>query len=168
MSDFTTKEKYWYDKICETKQKLEEYNASGDISKSDLNFLSNYIKLMEYSLKFENLRPAEHMSVCKRVVRIYKTFTPNELKNFLVDFVLLDGLYVVTDVMFIDSRIYKEYTEYPLEIMRQSLGLPDDLQCGTLKSINIDNREFGVGLMKTPMVENHIYNASNWDYLIWE
>lgn len=168
MSEFTPKEKYWYDKIVATKASMEEYSKDVNTSKSDINFMNSYIRLMELSLKYENLRPSEHMTICKRLVRVYKTLTPYELKKHLTEFVLLDGLYIVTDVMFIDYHIYKEYIEYPVESMRLSLGLPDDLQCGTLKPVRIDNIEYGVGLMKTPLVCEYVLTPSNWDYPIWE
>ena len=102
MNGFTKKEQHWLQNIEKSKELLDYYNSMAKPPKSEIRFVSNYIKLIELSIKYENLRPCDVCVPCKRLIRVYKTVTPDELKNYAVESVILDGLYVVTDLVFLD------------------------------------------------------------------
>jgi len=162
---FTDKEKVWFDNLNEAKDKLEKYRGLSEY-KSDIKFIESYVKFISLALTYDNLKSLiDTNKPLKRLIRVYKTIKPYELEETHLENVLLDGLFVVTDVMFIDYSIYNEYANNPVSSVLENLSVPDTLICDTLKSVFIDNIQYGVGLIDTPFNREYIQSSANWDYV---
>lgn len=164
IDSFTQSEIQWIKAIETGERQLEDLT-----DKKDIQITQKFIDFIEKILKYENLRIAEPGQVRKRLVRVYRSIPTKSLDRMNYEYVLLNGLYIVQDVLFIDPDISNKYLKNPNKF-KDKLGIPDNASRSLIKVIRDDRgRESGVTLFKDSyIVKNFVGEVwSAWDYPIF-
>lgn len=158
---FTPEELHWM-QIVEHDESL----LDGITDKRDLQISKKFIDFMKMTIKYGNLRTGENLERSKKVIRIHKNIPTKFLDKDKYEYIIFNGLYVVTDVVFIDPQIVNEFYKSPTKANAIELGIPEDVHLAP-KIFTASHKEVGVGLLKTDFSSTYIQFPSQWSYPIW-
>lgn len=164
INSFTQSEIQWIKAIESGEKQLEELS-----DRKDIRITERFIDFIEKILKYENLRVGEPGEVKKRLVRIHRSIPTKSLDRMNYEYVILNGLYIVQDVLFIDPDVSRKYMKNPNKY-RNELNIPDNASKSLIKMIRDDRgREVGVTLFRDSYIVKHFVGEvwSAWDYPIF-
>lgn len=165
INNFTENEIKWIKAIESGEKQLEELS-----DKKDKQVTQKFIEFLEKILKYENLRLGEVGSVHKRLIRVYKVIPYKSLDKMNFEYVMMNGLYIVQDVMFLDADMTKKYMKKPAKYTREDMGLPENISLSTVKLVrDSSGNERGVALFRDSYIVKHFIGEtwSSWDYPIF-
>lgn len=164
INSFTQSEIQWIKAIESGEKQLEELT-----DRKDIQITERFINFIEKILKYENLRLEKPGEIRKRLVRVHRNIPTKSLDRMNFEYVILNGLYIVQDVLFIEPEISRKYMKNPNKF-RSELHLPENASMSLIKMIRDDRgREMGVTLFKDSYIVKHFIGESwtGWDYPIF-
>lgn len=165
IDSFTESEMKWIKAIEKGEKQLEELSDRKDILVTE-----KFIQFIEKIIKYENLRLGDPGSVHKRLIRVYKSIPTKSLDKMNFEYVIMNGLYIVQDVMFLDPDMTRKYMRRPTKYTREDMNIPENISMSTVKLVrDNDGNERGVALFKDSyIVRNFIGETwSAWNYPIF-
>lgn len=169
-------EEYWMRVVAEDRkvldQMIEMTTLNPDLfDKRDLDLTKRFIQFMEMIFKYDNLTVGGHKNVCTRLVRIHRNIPSKELSYYGYEFVVFNGLYIVSEVMFLDADLCRKYfSNASRPDVTSSIDIPDSVRKGTIKYIVAgDGTEVGVALLKDSPISRYIDDScvTKWSYPIF-
>lgn len=169
-------EAYWMKVVADDrdilKQMIEMTELNPDLfDKRDLDLTKRFIQFMEMIFKYENLTLGSHKEIKKRLVRVHRNIPTKELDYFGYTFVVFNGLYIVSDVMFLSPDICKQYfSEANNTELIRSLDLPKEIIRSSIKyAIDSENNEMGVAILRTDPIFRYVNDEypTKWSYPIF-
>lgn len=164
INSFTQSEIQWIKAIESGEKQLEELT-----DRKDIQITERFINFIEKILKYENLRIEKPGEIRKRLVRIHRNIPTKSLDRMNYEYVILNGLYIVQDVLFIEPEICRKYMKNPNKY-RDELHIPENASLSLIKMIRDDRgREVGVTLFRDSYIVKHFIGEawSGWDYPIF-
>ncbi len=164
INNFTQSEIQWIKAIESGEKQLEELT-----DKKELQITERFINFIEKILKYENLRIGKPGEIKRRLVRVHRNIPTKSLDRMNYEYVILNGLYIVQDVLFIDTETTRKYIKNPNKY-KDDLNIPDNASRSLIKMIRDDRgREIGVTLFKDSYIVKHFIGESwtGWDYPIF-
>lgn len=163
MSDlmFTPEELHWMSIIEEDESLLDDIH-----DKRDLQISKKFIDFTKMIIKYGNLRIGENLERGKKVIRIHKNIPTKFLEKDKQEYIIFNGLYVVTDVVYISPEIIDEFYKFPTKEKARELGIPDDVHIAP-KVFTVPGKQVGVGLVKNEFSQTYIQFPNQWSYPVW-
>lgn len=111
----TAREQYWMGKCNDLIEQVDKMMQEGTADKKELWFMNAYNEYLESLLRFNNLQLPNSDNAtelmpgvfkAKRIVQICSRIPGYELDKNHINWFIFNGLYIVTDVYFIDEDMY--------------------------------------------------------------
>lgn len=174
MSALTENEKYWLRIYNEDREKLdkivEDLSSIRKPSAEDKRLLKttkSFVDFLDLILKYRNLSGGEHLEVSKKLIRVKSNISTKELTYRGEEFVIMNGLYIVSDVIFLDGRVGDLFYNSSRRMSREELGIPENVALKTLKLVEIGDKIMTVALLDDNKYIDRIEYSSKWDYPIF-
>lgn len=167
-------EKYWMEIVAKDRKILDEMEKSLErnsefYDKKDVVLTQRFVTFMDMIFKYNNLTFEEIGTIKKKVIRIHSSIPTKELDFRNIEYVIFNGLYVVSDVMFLDPKVCKLfYKRYGDKSMIEEGLIPENIKPDSIKFIKDNNdNEIAVAIMKESPLSNYITMNSKWSYPIF-
>lgn len=158
-------ELYWLDVLEKDEKMLDTL-----IDKRDRYITDRFINFMKLIIKYDNLKDNKLENGCraKRVIRIHKNIPVKYLNYIGCEYVIFNGLYIVSEVAFVDKSVMDEYfSSRGGEEIRNKLNIPNDSLYNYPRNIIIGGERMSVLPIKNNVTEQYIQYVSNWSYPIF-
>lgn len=161
--EFTENELYWMDVISKGEKTVEDL-----IDKKDIWITEKFIEFLKLMIKYENLRTDPELIVPhKRVVRIHKNIPTFYLEYYKYEYMIFNGLYIVTDVVFLSKSMLDPYLKNRKNQTKsklKELGVPDCTLYNIPREVMLGNHTYYACLCKNLLTEGYVRFQSNWSY----
>lgn len=169
-------EQYWAEVVSKDKEILAQMETlvaeNPDLfSKRDIDFTKKFINFMEGIFRYDNLKLGEHKEKVTRLVRVHRNIPTSELDYYGYNYLIFSGLYIVSDVMFLNPSICRHYfsNQGNSELVKDD-DIPDDVIKSTIRYVLDDSgKEMAVALLKSDQVSRYVNDScpSKWSYPIF-
>jgi hypothetical protein len=132
------------------------------ISKDKYAFVAERIvEFLTLILKHGHFKPITLWMPCKRLIRVHKPIPQGHMNTMGKEYLILSGLYIVADVMYLDPTVCKKFIRQPTEHNKRKLGLPSMVDYSTIRFLN-DGA--AVALCDSFLLGQYVQCASHWSY----
>lgn len=154
----TDDEKKWLEILKHDQKIYEELEITGDKYVYLAQGMIDFITLV---LKYDNLKIEELNKITKRLVRVRGVIPQYILDENSRTYIMLGGLYVIADVVFIDSKKSRKFQRYPT-MPKRKLGIPEEAYMSTVRSL--PSQGVDVVLADRFLASEIGVTASRWEY----
>lgn len=154
----TEDEKKWLEILKNDQKICEELEITGDKYVYLAQGVVDFITLI---LKYDNLKIEELNKITKRLVRVRRLIPQYILDENSRTYIMLGGLYVIADVVFIDSKKSRKFQRHPT-IPKGKLGIPKEAYMSTVRSL--PSQGVDVVLADRFLASEIGVTASRWEY----
>lgn len=154
----------WLSKIKNGEEQLDKLEY-----KWDIYWTEKFIEFAKLMIKYENLKdiPEEGEFRRRSLIRLHRGIPYKELEFFNFEYTIMSGLYLVTDICFIDKKVMDKYYKRPLEDRRIELGLPDDVLLNASRLITEYNRPVYAMPVKSTLTDRYVHFQRDWSFPVW-
>jgi len=159
--NLTDKEIYWFEVISKDRSILDKMERERVLDKAAIKMTRSFIDFMDLIMKYNNLNFGQNFEKTKRLIRSKRSIPTTLLDYNNYEYVMFNGLYIVTDVVFIDKPICLKFFKEPTPENKTIMGIPQELECHTIQYLD---SALGVGLCKSSIIDDYIRFQAHWSY----
>lgn len=132
----TAREQYWVNKCNDLVVQIDKMMHDKSTNKKELWFVNAYNEYLESLLRFNNLQlPSSDNAIelmpgvfkAKRVVQICSRIPEYELDKNHINWFIFNGLYIVTDVYFVDDNMYSNKKNSIYNERSRHINIPKEI-----------------------------------------
>lgn len=166
--ELTPQEEKWADILIKDGKILNEMEQYDKTDKKELQITRKFVEFITMIINQGNLKGGLYnYERARRLVRVHKSIPTKILDFKKYEYIIFNGLYLVSEVIFVEEDICKKFFRKPYPETKIELGMPEDLVCHTIRYINQNGKIMGVGLAKSDLTDTYVRFQSNWSYPIF-
>ena len=159
--DLTQEEKVWIESIKSSEEELER--LSEDKKDQEYQLINRYNKFMKMMLAYHNLRTDfKYNTPYRRLIKLHKVVPTKELERDGIEYVILDGLYIVAEIEYIDPDIVRKFYQNPVPSNAANLGL-EKYRTNMFKFLRIRGYETAA-VITDAKIQRYLWYNKDWDY----
>ena len=163
IEDLTPEEIPWVESLKRSQKQIDDPVI--DKKSQEYLYVNRYNKFLRLVLKYHNLRTDYLYDVpYKRLIKLHKVISMKELEKLGVEYVILDGIYVVSTVRFIDINKYEEFMKNPTFENAKRCGL-GNIKSWLMKKVTFKTGECAAVVIDDLIMERYVFYGRDWDYL---
>lgn len=163
-SNFTDHENTYFQRLLQ----LNIINEEEIVDKKERQLTVDYRNFLYNILKYRNLKLEEEGTICKRLIKANRYLDINLLERDNYNLIRFSGIYLATDVIFLDPHIYSGYYGSTTEINTDSLGLPNNICFRSMHLItDSNNRSMAVALINSDLSDKYLTTYNSWSFPIF-
>lgn len=154
----TEDEKKWLDILKYDQKIYDELEITED---KYIYLAQGMIDFITLILKYDNLKVEELNKVTKRLIRVRRLIPQYIMDLNSRTYILIGGLYMVADVIFIDTKKSRKFQRNPT-ISKKKIGIPEEAYMSTVRSL--PSKGVDVVLADKFLASEIGVTASRWEY----